>query len=326
VLGAGGFIGRHLTKALLESGVSVTAVSRRPLDPDALDWDDTEAPVSLAIADLDDREALRRAVDGARLVLHLATGSVDGDALATSSMVAGAVTVAEEAAAAGAERMVYVSSIAAFYLGRDAPLALVDDDSALDPRPRERGLYARGKIAAEAALAHAPLPVAIVRPGVVLGRGTAPQHAALGMWRSGIYCLGWGPGDNPLPVVMVDDVVAGLRIIGEGPALTGTHAFNLTASSGVTARDVVAAISATTGRPYRFIPRTATRIASEERSLYATKLVLGRHPQRPLLRDMRSMEHVTEVRSSRARAMGWHPVDDRASMLEAIRAAYAPLD
>jgi nucleoside-diphosphate-sugar epimerase len=324
VLGAAGFIGRHLTAAFLRSGVPVTAISRRPLDMRQFEWDDSEAPVASAIADLDDRDAVRRALDGARIVVQLATGSVDESAVPSGSMVTGTMMVAEEAAAAGVERMVYASSIAAFYMGRDAPHGHLDDDSQLDAQPEKRGLYTRGKIAAEQALAGGSLPVAIVRPGVVLGRGTPAQHAGLGMWHSGIYCLGWGRGDNSLPIVMVDDVAEGLRMIALESPLTGTQAFNLTAASGLTARDVVAVLSDATGRPYTFVPRSTRRIAMQELSLYATKLTLGRRPQLPLLRDMRSMEHVTEVRSSRARSMGWQPVDGREETLAAIRAAYSP--
>jgi predicted dehydrogenase len=321
VLGSTGFIGRAVVRSLLNAGVPVTAIARRSFDPSTLEW--PESGLDVAIASLDDAEALRQAVEGADVVVQLATGSTERDASGRSSMVDGTMAVAEVSAAAGARAMVFASSIAAFYLGPDAPELVVDDDSPLDPRPDERGDYARGKIAAERALRRAPLPVVTIRPGIVLGRGTPPQHAGLGTWRNSVYCLGWGAGDHPLPIVLVDDVAAAVALI-VASDWDDHAAVNLAASAGLSARDVVAVLRQATGRPLEFIARSSSRRIAELQAARGLKRLLGRRSPPSLSRDIRSMEHVVTVRSSTARALGWQPADERALTTTALLDAYAP--
>ncbi len=122
--------------------------------------------------------------------------------------------MAEAALAAGVERFVYVSSIAALYCGPDCGRPLLDDSVETDPRPGGREIYSRGKMEAERALLtlhrERGLPLVIARPGVVLGEGTPLQHSGLGLWVRDNHCVGWGQGDHPLPVVGVDDVADAL--------------------------------------------------------------------------------------------------------------------
>jgi len=53
------------------------------------------------------------------------------------------------------------------------------------------------------------LPLVILRPGLVVGRGTSPFHSGLGFF-NGAACLGWKRGRNPLPFVLVEDVAAAI--------------------------------------------------------------------------------------------------------------------
>lgn len=109
VLGAGGFIGSHLCRALAASGARLHGFGRRPAFPDAL------PPMRWTTAEFADRVALARAVDGAELVFHLLGGTTpevsnkDPVADLTIHTVA-SVQLLELCRAAGVRRVVFVSS------------------------------------------------------------------------------------------------------------------------------------------------------------------------------------------------------------------------
>jgi len=67
------------------------------------------------------------------------------------------------------------------------------------------------------------LPLVIVRPGIVIGRGGSPFHWGVGMWWNDAVCQIWGAGTNKLALVLVEDVAAGLIAAMETPGLTGGH-------------------------------------------------------------------------------------------------------
>ena len=56
------------------------------------------------------------------------------------------------------------------------------------------------------------------------------QHSGLGLWARDNHCVGWGRGDNPLPLVLADDVADALVRLAahEGNELDG-KALNLAA-------------------------------------------------------------------------------------------------
>ena len=201
VLGGTGFIGRRVVAKLIERGLPVTAVVRRAHSlPAAVTEAARDGRLRLVPGRLEDGEALARALQGAKTVIHLATGSGDSWEKIERSMIRGSVDVAEAALAAGVERFVYVSSIAALYAGPDCGTPVLDDSPQTDPRPEGRELYSRGKMEAERRLLalhrERGLPLVIVRPGVVLGEGTALQHSGLGFWARDNHCIGWGLGNT----------------------------------------------------------------------------------------------------------------------------------
>src|SRR5207342_402489 len=64
VTGGTGFVGSHLLDSALAAGHSVAALARRDQEPrDSLDW---------ISGSLEDRDALRRLVDGADAIIHVA--------------------------------------------------------------------------------------------------------------------------------------------------------------------------------------------------------------------------------------------------------------
>jgi predicted dehydrogenase/nucleoside-diphosphate-sugar epimerase len=324
VLGATGFIGRRVVERLVAAGRPVTAIVRRTHSlPTAVADGARSGDVRLVRASLEDREALRAAVDGADTVVHLATGGGDTWEEVERAMVQGSVDVAEAALDAGARRFVFVSSSAALYLGRDGGTGPVTDDVPTDPRPDARPVYARGKIAAEAALRELwlerRLPLVIARPAVVIGPGTPMQHSGIGLWVRDNHCVGWGPGDRPLPLVLADDVADALVriVLHAGDELHG-RALNLSARTGLTARDMLAAYREASGRDLHFHPRSHALSQAMEVGKWVVKQVGGRRDAPfPSWRDLRSRELARDLACETARdVLGWRPVEERAEFLK----------
>ncbi len=168
VTGAAGFIGSHVVRALLASGVEVRAL-HLPGEPlDNLDG----LPVERVPADVTDAGAVARAVRGCELVFHLAAVYAlwlpDPDLLRAVN-VEGTATVLAAARRAGVRRVVYTSSIARFGgQGRDR------DATEASPFAFTGEAYARSKSEAhEVARSFAAdgLDVTIVAPCGPIGPG-----------------------------------------------------------------------------------------------------------------------------------------------------------
>ena len=288
VLGASGFIGRHLVRALLDAGLPVTAVARRRTGmPPVVDEGVRAGALRFALASLSDGDALRAAVRGARVVLHLATGGGATWEEVEAAMVGGARRVAEACLAEGVERLVFVSSTAALFLGRSAGEEVTDKDGP-DPRPAARAIYARGKVEAERVLAELRaergLAYTVVRPAVVVGKGTPLQHSGLGLWVRDNHCVGWGLGERPVPLVLVEDVADLLARVAahEGAELDG-RALNAASRSRLGAREVVAAYRERTGRDFHFHPRSLALSQAMEIGKWIVKRLGGRKAPLPEL-------------------------------------------
>jgi len=325
VLGATGFIGKRTVARLLAEGRPVTAVVRRTHSlPGVLVEGADSGQLRLVRGSLEDADALARALRGADVVLHLATGGGARWEDFERSMVGGTRAVARAAHEAGARRLVFVSSTAALYLGRDGGAAEIADGGGPDPRPEARPLYARGKIAAEHALTELAretgLAVTIVRPGIVLGEGTPMQHSGLGLWVRDNHCVGWGPGTHPLPVVWVDDVADALCRLAAYPGtdLDG-QALNLCSRAPLSARELVDELRRTSGRDLHFHPRSLWLSQAMEIGKWIVKRAGGRRDAPfPSWRDLKSRAMVPPVLADLARErLGWKPVEDREGFLDA---------
>ncbi|GAB2561941.1 NAD-dependent epimerase/dehydratase family protein [Leucobacter ruminantium] len=138
ITGAAGGIGRALRAALHDRGVRLTSTDARrfsPLGPDE----------SVALADLDDLDALTELFAGADGVIHL--GAIPDEAdfhdLATVNVV-GTYHVLEAARRAGVPRVVYASS--------NRVTGMYPASTAVSPEqpPRPDGFYGVSKVAGEA--------------------------------------------------------------------------------------------------------------------------------------------------------------------------------
>jgi nucleoside-diphosphate-sugar epimerase len=147
----------------------IIGIARRPFDPAERGWTKME----YRQGDVRDPEALRAAFDGADVVVHLAfliTGNASRETT-RSINVDGTLNVFRAAAAAGARRFVYASSVAAYGFHADNPERISED---WPTRPAARLFYAQEKAELEELLGeeagkHPELALFLLRPPVVLG-------------------------------------------------------------------------------------------------------------------------------------------------------------
>jgi len=119
---------------------SIIGIARRPFDPAEYGWTKME----YRRGDVRDPPALREAFEAADVVVHLAfliTGAAPADELRAVN-VEGTLNAFRAAAAAGARRFVYASSVAAYGFHSDNPVGMTED---WPVRPAARLFYAKEK-------------------------------------------------------------------------------------------------------------------------------------------------------------------------------------
>ncbi len=198
VTGAGGFLGRRVVAALLERGLAVRALVRRP------DADLTGRGADVVIGDLRRPDGVPGLLDGVDTVVHLAA-VVAGS---PGAQFTGTVTATERllAAMAGSSvrRLVLCSSFSVYDWSEIS--GRLDEDSPLEADLSTRDGYAAAKLWQERvcrrAAAEAPWSLTVLRPGFVWGPGND--------W---VWGVGLRAGDTtvvvgsrkPLPLTHVDN-------------------------------------------------------------------------------------------------------------------------
>ena len=169
VTGGTGLIGSHVVRALAERGDDLRLTVRPSSRLDNLDGLEYEA----VRCDVLDRRALRRALRDVDRVFHVAghTSLRASRETLQRANVQATRTVLEECLRAEVSRVVYTSSVAA--IGPAAPGSTADETSPFQPRAADVPYVAAKREAEIEALRLAAkgLPVVIVNPAHVLGRG-----------------------------------------------------------------------------------------------------------------------------------------------------------
>lgn len=207
--GASGFVGTAVARRLIEEGLSVRALVRRTSNRANLSGLDLE----IVEGDIRDASLLDKAVGGARYVFHVAAdyrlwAPDPQEIIATNTNGTRAVMAA--ALKAGAERVVYTSSVATLRLAGDGSPS--DETMPLD-EAAAIGAYKKSKVLAERLvermIAEEGLPAVVVNPSTPIGprdvrptpTGRIVVEAASG--RMPAYV------DTGLNLVHVDDVANG---------------------------------------------------------------------------------------------------------------------
>lgn len=223
VTGATGFIGSRLVERLLhEEGAIVTGTGRAlhkiaPLEA---------AGARLVSADLLDTEAMRQAVIGQEIILHVGAWlRAHGDeAQAYATNVTATETLLQLAAQAGVRRFIFVSSMNAY---GPSPHKIIDEDKPLNTTLRD--IYGKTKAIADLRVRQMGpelgIEVVVVRPGMVYG----PQAYSwtvemVKVLRKGLPVI-FGDGSGLAAPVYVENLIDGMLLTAVHPA-AANQAFN----------------------------------------------------------------------------------------------------
>jgi len=219
VTGATGFIGSYLVPQLLDEGIPVRVLVRNPrLLPPAV-----RARVEVFVADLRDRDAMCRAIEGTDTILHLAACARawmrDREAYGAINVCA-VESLLEAARCADVRRFVHVSTILTLPPFRPAPIR----GEALRPSPYERTKREGEQLVEQYAASgrHAVIvhPTRVYGPGPLTDANGVTRAAAL--YLQGRLRVRLSDGGVQANYVYVDDVATGIRLAAER-ARPGTH-------------------------------------------------------------------------------------------------------
>jgi dihydroflavonol-4-reductase len=280
VTGANGFVGSHLTEALLTRGYRVRCMIRRSSDLTFV----RHLPVEWAYADVREPDSLRQACRGVSAVCHCAgcTRALDEETFlrvnagGTEALARACVELNH-----GLGRFLFVSSQAAA-----GPSRAADDyvDERCPPRPLT--WYGRSKWLAEQALheLEPALPLTIVRPSAVLGPRDVDFLAYFELVKRRLS-LQLGRRERQVSLIFVQDLVELLVLALESDVAVGQTYF------GCGPAHSYAELSAAIGRA---LGRRSLRVTVPELALTPIALggrVWGRVTGRPaLLNEQRVLD------------------------------------
>jgi len=265
VTGGVGFIGYHVSRALLARGDDVViaddfseapypAAEKRRNQRDLL----AEFPrVRIAVACVTNRAAMAPLFEGADLVLHLAgtagvRPSFSDPARYARVNIEGTVVVQELAAERGIERFVFASSSSVY--GNATPLPAKEDAPAVVPESPYAASKRGAELIASALCRRVPaMRCAALRFFTVYGPRQRPEMAITRFARAilaGKPITMFGDGSMRRDFTHADDIVRGvLAALDRAPA--GFRAYNLGSGAPVDLRTLVDALGETAGvRPH----------------------------------------------------------------------------
>ena len=311
VIGGTGFIGGQVVSRLLAEGRQIGVLARSTAN---LPQIFNDSRIEVIAGDARNPEDVRRAIGSASIVVNLAHGGGGSSrAEAEANIVGSALTVADGCMTRNVRRLVHVSSIASLYLG--SPSETITAQTGPDPLFDKRADYARAKAIAENSLLRLHrekhLPVCILRPGVVIGAGGAPFHSGIGFFNHENHCMGWNPGKNPLPLVLVQDVAEAIVKALDALGIEG-KSYNIVGDVRLNAREYIDLLANATGRPLQFHSQSVLKLYSVEVFKTLIKKAGGRRGPWPSLRDLKSRGLAAKFDIEDARRdLGWVPVRDR---------------
>lgn len=269
VTGADGLVGRAVCRRLLELGCIPRAGVWKAEAWPALKESTPGLREFALLGDLGRSPEIRSALDGVSVVIHLAArvhvmqdDALDPLAEFRRVNVGGTAALARAAAAMGAHRFVYVSTVKVngeFTLGR--PFSEEDP-----PAPQEP--YAVSKWEAEETLrgiaAKTGLEFSIIRPPLVYGPGVRANFLRLMRLVERGFPLPFPNTNNRRSLIGVENLADCLARCATHPA-AANRTFLISDGDDLSTRDLVIRLAALFGRPARFlpVPEFALRLAAQ---------------------------------------------------------------
>ena len=257
VTGGSGFVGRTLLERLHQDGYGLIAPSRTPL---------AQAPAGVVnplvtglAADVDWSASL----EGAAVVIHSAArvhvmNDTADDPLVEfrKANVEGTLSLARQAAAAGVQRFIFISSIKVNGEGTELGHPYRADDM---PDPQDP--YGVSKMEAEQGLrvlaSQTGMEVVIIRPVLVYGPGVKANFRSMMSWlRKGIP-LPLGATGNKRSLVAVDNLVDLIATCIDHPA-AANQTFLVSDGEDLSTTQLLQRMGNALGRPARLLPVPAS--------------------------------------------------------------------
>lgn len=212
VTGASGFIGSHLTAALAAAGTRPVRALVRSEEAAERVRDAAGGGVGIVFGDVTDQASIAAAADGCGVVYHLA-GAYRGSAAEVQAVhLAGTAKVLR--AVAPEARVVYVSSTSVYGWDQTWP-------AGHDSPVRPESAYGKAKLAAERLVLARNTggrggSGVVARTTIVYGIGDAAGMMARAVRLLKAGRRRWpGTGANRIHLTHVDDLVAGLQLLGD---------------------------------------------------------------------------------------------------------------
>ncbi|HEX6613939.1 MAG TPA: NAD-dependent epimerase/dehydratase family protein [Rhodanobacteraceae bacterium] len=277
VLGAGGFVGSHLVRALCERGRGVIAASRSPFQ--------AGAPVESHVGELREPSDYLPLLQRSCAVIHLASASTPGSSAAQplrelEDNLRPALALLQAMQDVPTIPLIYVSSGGTLYGGPHGDAA--DESAPVSPR----SYHGAGKIAAEHFIAawcsQFAASATILRPSNLYGPGQPERAgfgivpAAMGKILRGETLHVWGDGSAERDYLYIGDFVRLCLAVLDGQRRPGAQVLNACSGTSISLNALLDEIERVTGRrlartydPSRAVdvPRVAMR-ASLARRLY----------------------------------------------------------
>lgn len=299
VTGASGFIGRHIASELSAQGVGVVASVRA-------------APKNLVsacaglrwciVGDINGQTDWQPALQGVQTVLHCAArahvmleNAVDALSQYREVNVLGTLRLAQQAAALGVKRFVYLSSI-----GVNGNQSTIPFTEASEPQPHDS--YAISKWEAEQALltlaGQTDMEVVVIRPPVVYGPGAPGNFGSMVRWVQRGVPLPVGTVSNQRSLVALDNLVSLVLLCADRvrSPQAANQVFVVADGEDLSTSALLRKVARAAGRPSRLLPMPSSWLRAGA-SLLGKRRVADR-----LLGDL-------QVDATKARRLlGWQPV------------------